>query len=293
MDLVTHVPHLPIPGETIHSTKFQKSPGGKGANQAVAAAKLGGDVAMIGRVGSDDHGQVLVNNLKAAGVDITGIQESGTTGMAFINVSTDGENNIVLVHGANGQVNRADIYQFLHMIKNCEMIIMQLEIPLDVVEYVVDLAAEFKKKVLLNPAPAQQLTEGMLRKVHTLIPNETELEQITGMPVATMEQVAAAAHKLQSNGVARIIVTLGDKGSYLVNEELEVHIPAEKVTPVDTTAAGDSYIAAFAVGLTKGMSDVEAAKFATKVAAIVVTKEGAQPSLPTLEEVGEQLQSRP
>jgi ribokinase len=285
MDLVTHVPHLPSPGETLHSTKFQKNPGGKGANQAVAAAILGGTVAMIGRVGSDDHGQVLVKNLQDAGVDISGIQESGTTGMAFINVSNDGENNIVLVPGANHQVTRDDIDQCIHLVRESDIIIMQLEIPLAVVAYVLDLAYEYGKEVILNPAPAQTLPKEMLAKVHTLIPNETELHQITGMPVTSMEEIAAAACWLQSCGVARIIVTLGDKGSLLVNEKGEVHIPAEKVTPVDTTAAGDSYIAAFATGLTKGMSDVEAAGFATKVAAVVVTREGAQPSLPTLEEV--------
>ncbi|MEH7014855.1 ribokinase, partial [Neobacillus niacini] len=178
MDLVTHVPHLPQPGETISSTKFQKNPGGKGANQAVAAARLGGVVAMIGRAGSDDHGQLLLNNLTQAGVDITGIRKKGTTGMAFINVSNDGENNIVLVPGANHQVNRADIDDSIQLIKYSDLIIMQLEIPLDVVEYALQIASEHHKEVILNPAPVQKLSEKMLRMVHTLIPNETELHQL-------------------------------------------------------------------------------------------------------------------
>lgn len=285
MDLVAYVPHLPHPGETISSTKFQQNPGGKGANQAAAAAKLGGNVAMIGRVGVDDHGQVLLNNLKQAGVDITGIRQEGTTGMAFINVSKEGENNIVLVPGANHQVSRADIDDSIELIKESEFIIMQLEIPLDVVEYALGVAAEHRKPVVLNPAPVQRLSQRKLGMVHTLIPNETELQLLTGMPTGSLEEISAAALSLKSSGVVRIIVTMGDKGSYLINDEVQVHIPAEKVTPVDTTAAGDSYIAAFVVGLTKGMTDQEAAAFASKVAAIVVTRKGAQPSLPALEEV--------
>jgi len=285
MDLVAHVSHLPHPGETISSTKFQQNPGGKGANQAVAAAKLGGAVAMIGRVGSDDHGHVLLKNLKQAGVDITGIRQEGTTGMAFINVSKDGENNIVLVPGANHQVNRQDIDDSINLIKESDLIIMQLEIPLNVVEYALQIASEHHKEVILNPAPGQTLSAKMLQMVHTLIPNETELRQLTGMPTSTMEEIVEAALTLKSFGVARIIVTMGDKGSYLLNDELQVHIPATKVIPVDTTAAGDSYIASFVIGLTKGMRDQEAAEFASKVSSIVVTREGAQPSLPTLEEV--------
>lgn len=285
MDLVAYVPHLPHPGETISSTKFQQNPGGKGANQAAAAAKLGGNVAMIGRVGVDDHGQVLLNNLKQAGVDITGIRQEGTTGMAFINVSKEGENNIVLVPGANHQVSRADIDDSIELIKESEFIILQLEIPLDVVEYALGVAAEHRKPVVLNPAPVQRLSQRTLGMVHTLIPNETELQLLTGMPTGSLEEISAAALSLKSSGVVRIIVTMGDKGSYLINDEVQIHIPAEKVTPVDTTAAGDSYIAAFVVGLTKGMTDQEAAAFASKVAAIVVTRKGAQPSLPALEEV--------
>ncbi|WP_235846989.1 ribokinase [Neobacillus soli] len=285
MDLVAHVPHLPHPGETISSIKFQQSPGGKGANQAVAAAKLGGNVAMIGRVGADDHGQMLLNNLRQAGVDVTGIRQEGTTGMAFINVSKDGENHIILVPGANHKVSRADIDDSIHLIQACDFIIMQLEIPLDVVDYVLTIASEHQKEVILNPAPGQPLSTKMLGMVHTLIPNETELQQLTGMPVTTIDEIVAAALVLKTSGVARIIVTMGEKGSLLLNEELQVHIPAVKVIPVDTTAAGDAYIAAFAVGLTKGLSDSESAEFATLVSAIVVTREGAQLSLPTLEEV--------
>jgi ribokinase len=145
--------------------------------------------------------------------------------------------------------------------------------------------AEGKKEVILNPAPGQKLPVHLLQSVDTLIPNETELQLLTGMPTSTKQEIIEAALYVKSLGVKRIIVTMGEKGSYLINDEQQVHIPAFKVKPVDTTAAGDSYIASFAVGLTKGMSDIEAANFASKVAAITVTREGAQPSLPTLEEV--------
>jgi ribokinase len=285
MDLVTHVPHLPRAGETLSSIKFQKNPGGKGANQAVAAAKLGAEVAMIGKVGSDDHGLALLNSLKQAGVNTKGIRQEGTTGMAFINVSAEGENNIVLVSGANSSMQRSDIDESIILLKNSDIIIMQLEIPIDVVEYAIHLATEEKKEVILNPAPGQKLPVHLLQRVDTLIPNETELQLLTGMPTSTEEEIIDAALYVKSLGVKRIIVTMGEKGSYLINDEQQVHKPAYKIKPVDTTAAGDSYIAAFAVGLTKGMSDLEAANFASKVAAITVTREGAQPSLPTLEEV--------
>jgi len=285
MDLVSHVPHLPRGGETISSLKFQKNPGGKGANQAAAAAKLGADVAMIGKVGHDDYGKQLLETLREAGVDTAGIQQEGTTGMAFINVSSEGENNIVLVPGANHTLTKSDINKLSGMMDQSDFILMQLEIPLDVVEYVIKLADEKNKQVILNPAPAQTLEQALLSKVHTLVPNETELNILTGMPTTTHEEITQAAQTLLNTGVKKLIVTMGEKGSYLIEKEKQVHIPAYHVKAVDTTAAGDSFIAAFATGLAKGMEDVDAAKFAAKVSAIVVTKEGAQPSLPTLEEV--------
>lgn len=285
MDLVSHVPHLPRAGETISSTKFIQNPGGKGANQAAAAAKLGADVAIIGKVGSDDYGTELIHSLNKSGVDTNGVQQESTTGMAFINVSGNGENNIILVPGANSKMRRSDIDDLKGIIEDRDIIIMQLEIPLEVVDYALEMAVKYKKKVILNPAPAQRLPNHILRNVDTIIPNETELQLLTGMPTSTEQEIILAALQLKSLGANRIIVTMGGNGSYLINEEQQVHIPAYKVKPVDSTAAGDSFIAAFTVGIIKGMSDHEAAKFASKVSAVVVTREGAQPSLPTLEEV--------
>lgn len=285
IDLVTRVPHLPQPGETIASRKFQKNPGGKGANQAVAAAKLGANVTMIGKVGTDEHGELLINSLRSAGVSTAGIRREGTTGMAFISVSDEGENHIVLVAGANNAVRRSDISAMRGLIEESDMIVMQLEIPLEVVKHALELAVGLGKNVILNPAPARDLPAEMLRHVYVLIPNETELQILSGMPTSTEQEIVDAARHLNSLGTQRVIVTMGDRGSYLISETLHTHIPAYPVRAVDTTAAGDAYVAAFAVGKTQGMSDVEAAKFASKVAAITVTREGAQPSLPTRDDV--------
>lgn len=285
MDLVSHVHHLPKAGETISSHSFQLIPGGKGANQAVAAARLGAHVSMIGMVGTDEHGTTLLTGMTASNVHVEGVNRQETTGMAFINVSDDGENNIVLVPGANALVSVEHIEQHLSLIEQCELVLLQLEIPLDVVRYVAKRASEMGKLVILNPAPACELPDDLLRFVHTATPNETELEILTGMSVGTIEDGKAAARKLLEKGPKRVIVTMGEKGALLVTADNEVHIPACRVEPVDTTAAGDSYTAAFAVGMTKGMDEVEAAVFASKVAALVVTKQGAQPSLPTIEEV--------
>ncbi|MBM4761241.1 ribokinase [Bacillus sp. B15-48] len=285
IDLVSQVEQLPLPGQTITSEKFYVNPGGKGANQAVAAAKLGAEVSMIGRVGSDNYGTVLLNNLQQSGVHTENIQLSETTGMAFIAVDGQGENHIVLVPGANNEMSIEDIDKYENVIKSSDIIILQLEIPLNVVEYVIELAGKLGKKVILNPAPAQKLSPNLLKGVHTLIPNETELAILTDMPTSTQEEIVAAAKYLKSIGIEEVVVTMGGQGSYLINNDCEVHIPAEKVEVVDTTAAGDSYIGAFAVGQTNGMSSVEAAQFASKVAAITVTREGAQSSLPSLEEV--------
>lgn len=294
VDLVSRVPHLPKEGETITSRSFNTFYGGKGANQVVAAARLGADVAMIGKVGNDVYGPALIEHFRQAGVDTTGIQiVPGPTGMAFINVSDQGENNIVLVPGANYELGTADIDRHSELIEQCEMIIMQLEIPLSVVEYVVEKAHRFNKKVILNPAPAQPLSEQLLSRADTLIPNEMELMLLTGMPVTTDEDMIRAARKLKSLGVRRVIVTAGERGSFVITYEAVHHVPAFKVEAVDTTAAGDSYIAAFVYGTTRGMSDVEAATFASKVSAVVVTRKGAQTSLPTLGEVEAFFKSAP
>lgn len=287
MDLVTYLPELPKTGETVKSSDFRRIPGGKGANQAAAAAKLGADVAMIGKVGRDEFGDILIQCMEEAGVQAEGIMREGTTGMAFIQVASSGDNTIVLVPGANGNLRPEDIDRLSSMVRDCSLVVMQLEIPLDVVEHVVRLAAEYGKEVILNPAPApaEPLPSAILKGVQTMTPNETELQTLTGMPVSTLDEIRAAAERLQSLGPKRVIVTMGDNGAYMINEEERLHIPGYRVQAVDATAAGDSFTAAFAVGKLRGMSDREAVVFANKVAAVVVTRHGALPSLPTWEQV--------
>ncbi|USG67002.1 ribokinase [Brevibacillus ruminantium] len=285
MDLVSHVPHLPKAGETITSTSFQTIPGGKGANQAVAAARLGAKVQMIGKVGRDAYGEILLERMAAAGVDTTGIGQEDTTGMALIQVSDSGENHIVLVPGANQRVHTGDVDRYQEMLEACDILLAQLEIPLEVVEYAVKCAHQKGKTVVLNPAPAQKLSADILQHVDTLTPNETELEILTGMPVETLPQIEAAVQALLVQGPRCIIVTMGEKGALVVHGGGVMHLPAYEVQAVDTTAAGDAFTAAYAVARGRGKTDEAAARFASKVAAIVVTRHGAQPSLPTMEEV--------
>ena len=285
MDLVAHVHHLPQPGETIISSRFQTIPGGKGANQAVAAARLGAKVRMIGKVGGDSYGEQLLEGLAEAGIDTEGIEREGTTGMALINVSDQGENPIVLVPGANNEVTVAYAAHHHGILTDCDVLLVQLEIPLDTVAYAVQTAHRLGKRIILNPAPAQPLPEEILRCIDTLTPNETELELLTGLPVKTLPEIEAAAQKLLPKGPGRVIVTLGEKGALLARADGTLHIPACQVAAIDTTAAGDAFTAAFAVAQGRGMADEEAIRFASKAAAIVVTRHGAQPSLPTLEEV--------
>ncbi|WP_040978464.1 ribokinase [Oceanobacillus jeddahense] len=285
IDLVSQVRELPERGETIISKDFHVTPGGKGANQAVAAARLNADVKMVGKIGNDSHGSILMNNLENANVDTSSITVGKTTGSAFITVNESGDNHIVLVPGANNEFTKNDIDQVVPDIKDSDLIIMQLEIPLEIIEYTLQIANQHNKKVILNPAPAQNLSKEIYPYIHTLIPNETELKQLTKMPVTTDEEIILAAKYLKSRGVEQVIVTLGEKGSYLVNSKGVEYIEPYPVKALDTTAAGDAFIAAFCVGLNEGHTDLSAARFASKVAALTVTKVGAQSSLPLRDEV--------
>lgn len=291
IDFVAYVPHLPKPGETLSSTHFQKHPGGKGANQAVAAAKLGAKVWMAGKVGADDHGSILLQSLEQAGISTDRIKQEGITGMACITVSDNAQNHIVLVPGANAALTTQDIDEEAELFQSCDLIVMQLEIPLEVVDYSLRQAALYKKPVFLNPAPARVLSQEQLALVHTLIPNETELQLMTGMPTDSEQEMTEAALYLQSMGARRIVVTRGEKGAFLLNEHTQASVPAYPVKAVDTTAAGDSFVAGFAVAKGRGDSDIEAIEYASKAAAITVTREGAQPSLPTIDEVNHYLKT--
>ena len=286
MDLVVNVDKMPKPGQTIIGSNFKEVPGGKGANQAVAMARLNGNVSMIGKVGEDGFGQTLINALKNDKVDTTYIKTTkGATGVALITVDNNAQNSIVVSPGANFEVKEEDIDNNIEAIKNSDIVVLQLETPLNTIKYALKKSKELNKYTILNPAPALKLDDEIIKNVDLLTPNETELEIISGVNIETEEDIQKAAQIMIEKGVKELIVTLGSKGSLYINKEKSIFKKAYKVQAVDTTAAGDSYTAALAVALSKDQSIEEAMDFASKVGALSVLKEGAQSSLPTLEDV--------
>ena len=286
MDLVVNVDTMPKPGQTIIGSNFKEVPGGKGANQAVAMARLNGNVSMIGKVGEDGFGQTLINSLKNDKVDTTYIQTSkGATGVALITVDKNDQNYIVVSQGANFEVKEDDIDNNIEAIKNSDIVVLQLETPLNTIKYALNKAKELNKYTILNPAPAVKLDDEIIKNVDLLTPNETELEIISGVSIETEEDIQKAAQIMIEKGVKELIVTLGSKGSLYINKEKSMFKKAYKVEAVDTTAAGDSYTGALAVALSQDKNIEDAMDFASKVGALSVLKEGAQSSLPTLEDV--------
>lgn len=286
MDLVVNVDKMPKPGQTIIGSNFKEVPGGKGANQAVAMARLNGNVSMIGKVGEDGFGQTLINALKNDKVDTTYIKTTkGATGVALITVDNNAQNSIVVSPGANFEVKEEDIDNNIEAIKNSDIVVLQLETPLNTIKYALKKSKELNKYTILNPAPALKLDDEIIKNVDLLTPNETELEIISGVSIETEEDIQKAAQIMIEKGVKELIVTLGSKGSLYINKEKSIFKKAYKVEAVDTTAAGDSYTAALAVALSKDKNIKEAMDFASKVGALSVLKEGAQSSLPTLEDV--------
>lgn len=288
MDLVVQANRLPVGGETILGKAFHEIPGGKGANQAVAMARLGAAVEMIGRVGQDGFGKSLLSTLAADGVqtDSVTMVEGMSTGVALITVQDSGENSIIVVPGANSCLSAEDLQAYEAQIASAKTVVAQLETPLETVERLFDLAKKNGCYTILNPAPAQALPLSLLGHIDLLTPNETELALLSGMPTETAEEVFSAAQELMSRGVKALVVTLGSEGAvYFDNSGKHCKVSAHKVEAVDTTAAGDSFTAGLAVKLTEGASIEEAMTFATKVGALTVQKLGAQSSLPTLAEV--------
>lgn len=286
MDLVVNVDIMPKPGQTIIGSNFKEVPGGKGANQAVAMARLNGNVSMIGKVGEDGFGQTLINSLKNDKVDTTYIQTAkGATGVALITVDKNAQNSIVVSPGANFEVKEDDIDNNIEAIKNSDIVVLQLETPLNTIKYALNKAKELNKYTILNPAPAVKLDDEIIKNVDLLTPNETELEIISGVSIETEEDIQKAAQIMIEKGVKELIVTLGSKGSLYINKEKSMFKKAYKVEAVDTTAAGDSYTGALAVALSQDKNIEDAMDFASKVGALSVLKEGAQSSLPTLEDV--------
>lgn len=281
MDVVIRVPHIPAVGETVLAKGQQLYCGGKGANQAIAASKLGGDVHMVGRVGDDAYGKKLHDELINNGVNVKAVENDLTfpTGTAYICVSDAGDNNIVVNTGANSRLDIEQIKKHEYLLQDADYCILQMEIPLDTVEYVIDFCKKKNIKVILNPAPAHLISDETLKDIYMMLPNETELAILCNNS-GTLEEMAESLYK---KGINNVIVTLGEKGSMLVNKDGIKHFPAMPFTVIDTTAAGDAFVGAITVGISEGMDLEKAIKFATCVAGITVSREGAQASLPDRE----------
>lgn len=283
MDLVIRSPRHPRVGETILGGPFQTFPGGKGANQAVAIARLGAPVAMIGRVGQDDFGEALLRSAARDGVNISAITRDpeAATGVALITVDAAGQNTIVVAPGANARVSTADIAACEGLIASAAALVVQLECPIPAVLQAARIARRNGVPILLNPAPAQPLSDELLARVDVLIPNQTELFQLA----PGQDSTQTAARVLRARGVKTVVVTLGEDGVYVLGSDLEEILPAHVVQVVDTVAAGDAFVGAFAVALAEGRTIVEAARWGNAAGALAVTRHGAQPSLPFLEEI--------
>ncbi len=289
VDRIIKLSRLPDKGETIGGGILLRSDGGKGANQAVAAIRAGGNVTFSACLGNDYTADSKIMKYKMEGIDIKYIFkiDKEETGSAFILVDEKGENMIAVAPGANGKFSKEHVDTILPAIQNTDFILLQFEIPLDTIKYIITMASRNNKKIILNPAPAMIIEAEYLKMVHVLVVNQTEAALLAGIQqVNTLEQVKEAAKILSAIGPKVVIVTMGAKGSYVIKEDnTEETIPAFKVNAVDATAAGDTYCGALAVALAQDKSVKEAVKFATAAAAITVTRMGAQTSIPKSQEI--------
>ena len=283
MDLVVETDKIPKKGETVLGNKFHQIPGGKGANQAVAAGKLGGNVSFIGACGDDNFGDILLSNLKKEGVNTKNIHRvKENTGIASITVETDGDNRIIVVPGANHLLTPKIITKHADIIKNASVLLLQLEIPINSVEKAIELGDKFDTTIILDPAPTQKLNSEIYNKIDYLLPNEGELENLLDNNNLNLNE---KIDKLLELGVSNLILTKGKDGITVYNKNNTMNYSSLKVNTVDTTAAGDAFAGALAYSLQRNWNEDKIYKFANKVAAISVTNLGAQSSLPTIEEV--------
>ncbi len=286
-DHVLQVPSFPRPGETLHGRNYQVIPGGKGANQAVAAARLNADIGFIACVGDDAFGLNIRESFQQDGMEISGVKvEAGCpTGIAMIQVSDSGENSICISAEANAKLTAESLESELERIRAAKYLLMQLETPLDGVVKAALVAKDAKTKVILNPAPARPLPDQLLSCVDIITPNETEAESLTGIAVTDDQSAQQASNLLHDKGIETVMITLGAKGVWLSQQKQGILIPGYKVNATDTTAAGDTFNGAFVTGLLEAMTLESAIKFAHAAAAISVTRFGAQTSIPNREEV--------
>ncbi len=280
IDLTTFADRFPKPGETIFGQRFDLGFGGKGANQAVAARLCGADVFMVTRVGSDLFGPATIENFKKLGIDTTHVKqvEGLSSGVAPIFVEPNGQNRILVVKGANDAVKPADVDAAAEMLKGADCIVLQFEIPLETVYYTVAFARKHGIRCIVNPAPGQPVDMGALNGLDYFVPNESEAESITGIPVRTIDDAKKCASKLVSDGIRRVIITLGAKGSLLAGGEDGQHVPAFAVKSIDSTGAGDAFIGSFAVFLADGVAETEAVQRANLYAGLSTTGVGTQKS---------------
>jgi ribokinase len=294
MDLVVRAPRLPAPGETVLGGEYYTAHGGKGANQAVAAARLGAEVAFVGRVGADQFGAALRAGLAQAGIDVSHLIDDpqAPSGVAMILVDHRGENSIVVASGANLRLTPHDVERARALIEGADVLLLQLESPLETVQYAATLAARAGRIVVLNPAPAQPLTDDLLRFASVVTPNRSEATLLAGLPADT--QIIVAARQLAARSGGAVVVTLGAEGAIVLERP---RAPVQKLEPfrvdaIDTTGAGDAFNAGLAVGLAEGRPLMEAVRLGMAAGALATTKRGAQPSLPYRHEVERLLAKR-
>ena len=286
-DMIIKLDRIPRPGETILGGEFVTAAGGKGANQAVGAARAGGRVTLVARVGQDMFGDQALAGFQKDGicVDYVARDRKAPSGVALIFVAKDGENSIAVAGGANGQLSPADVRKARAVLGEAAVVVLQLEIPLPTVEAAADLASKLGVRVILNPAPAQKLPQSLLRQVSILTPNETEAELLTGVQVTDEASIQRAADALLACDVETVILTLGARGAFVAGRGVREWVKGFKVKPVDTTAAGDIFNGALAVALAEGKPLLDAVRWANAAAAISVTRLGAQPSAPQRREI--------
>ena len=285
MDLTVTADEIPQVGETVIGKSFNQYPGGKGANQAVCAAKLKSKVCFLGKVGKDAYGDFMVKEMSSSGIDVSHIERSEmSTGIASICVDSKGQNNIVVVPGANFSVDPSYIDRHKDTIEKCNIILAQHEIPVEVTEYAFTIAKKSGKTTILNPAPAEKLSESMINMTDILVPNEHELSRITGLACKSTQDIAKAARVLQSQGVKTIIVTMGKEGVMLLDKEGERVFPSFRVSAIDTTAAGDSFLGGFAASYAENKDMARAIVYGQMVASYTIQYKGAQSSMPSYEQ---------
>ena len=286
-DMVIKSNSIPKPGETIIGGDFYSFQGGKGANQAVAASKLGGKVMFICKVGDDSLGNKSIKEYESHGINTEYIcvEKDEHTGVALIMVDKEGENLISVASGANSKLKIKDIAFIEKKLKPNDLVLIQLEIPLEVVEFIISLCYRLRIKLILNPAPFQKIDDDYLKCIHTITPNMIEAESLTGIKVFDIDSSRVAAHKLIDKGIKNVFITMGNKGVFYITEDREGHILPKKVKAIDSTAAGDTFNGALAAALSFGMKIYDSVEFANSAASISVTKMGAQDSIPYINEL--------